>query len=159
MKRHVLTAASAILFLTAGTASGDVWKWVDPLGTTHFVETARPMFTWLDDSGKVAFSDTPDHEDAIAVQLVWHSSGSVADMAAGDGADVDSDEPETEIEREAREAAEQKYCQRVAEIHDSYTNAPRLYRTNEDGEREYLNKREVRKTIREIAAIRKSACK
>lgn len=159
MKPLVKIAASATLVLLAQSAMADVWKWVDPLGATHYIETAQPMFTWVDDSGKVAFSDSPDHEDAVAVQLVWHSRGSLADMATGDGADVDVDEPETEAEREAREAAEKKYCQRVTEIHDSYTNAPKLYRTNEDGEREYLSKREVRKTVREIAAVRKSACK
>ncbi len=158
MKTRLLLAAFASIVLP-GIASADVWKWVDPLGTTHFVETAQPMFTWIDESGKVTFSDTPDHEDAIAVQLVWHSRGSLADMAAGDGADVDNGEPETPEALEAREAAEKEYCERVSQIHDSYTNAPSLYRTNEDGERETLSKREVRKAIREIAAVRKSACK
>ena len=30
-------------------------------------------------------------------------------------------------------------CKRATEAHDSYVNAPRLYRTNDDGEREYLD--------------------
>lgn len=159
MKRHVTLAILASTLFASGSALADVWKWVDQLGVTHYVDTAQPMFTWIDDSGKVAFSDTPDHEDAVAVQLVWHSRGKISDMQAGETADVGEEIPETPEEREAREAAEAKYCQRVSEIHDAYTNAPKLYRTNDDGEREYLSKRETRKRIREIATIRKDACK
>ena len=159
MNKQLSIAILASTLLATGTAFADVWKWVDQLGVTHFVDTAQPMFTWIDDSGKVAFSDTPDHEDAVAVQLVWHSRGKLSDMKSGETADTTEEVPETLEERAAREAAQDKYCKRVSEIHDSYTNAPKLYRTNEDGEREYLSKRETRKRIREIAAIRKDACK
>lgn len=153
--RACLAAVLLLLAFPAGTALADVWKWVDALGDTHFVDTMKPIFTWVDD-GRVYFSDTPDHEDAIAVQLVWHSKGTLADV---DEDEATTDREETPEERAARLEAEQKYCQRVTEIHDSYVNAPRLYRTNEDGEREYLSDREVRNAIREIASVRAGACK
>ena len=154
-----LMSAIGICALPA-TASADVWMWTDALGKTHFVDTARPIFTWVGDDGRVHFSDMPDHANAVAVQLVWHSSGSLDDL--DENAETDPEAlraGETEIERQARQQAQAEYCQRVTEIHDSYKNAPRMYRTNEDGEREYLKKYEVRKAVREVAQVMKQACK
>lgn len=145
------------LLLLASSSIADVWKWVDPLGNTRYVETLRPVFTWVVD-GKVYFSDLPDHEDAIAVQLVWHSRGKVADLDENGRSSV-ADEPETPEEAAARLEAEKKYCKRITEIHDSYVNAPRMYRVNEQKEREYLSDKEMRKAIQEISAVRKAACK
>ncbi len=149
--------AALFVFLPAGSALADVWKWVDAFGKTHYVESLRPIFTWVDD-GRVYYSDTPDHEDAIAVQLVWHSTGTLADVEEEGGAGADA-MSETEKQRQERLEAEERYCQRVTEIHDSYVNAPRMYKSGEDGEREYLSKREHKKAIREIAAVMKEACK
>ena len=65
-----------------------------------------------------------------------------------------------EIASEAlRLEAEAEHCRRLTEIHDSYVNAPQLYRTNEDGEREYLSRVETRRQIREIADAMKDGCK
>ena len=141
-------------------AMADVWMWKDQLGKTHFVDTARPIFTWLGDDGRVHFSDMPDHANAVAVQLVWHSSGSLDDL--DEDAETDPEAlraAETVDEREARLQAQALYCERVTQIHDSYKNAPRMYRTNENGEREYLKNYEVRRAIREVAAVMKQACK
>ena len=159
MKQKFLIATMTPLVLLAATASADVWKWTDPLGKTHFVESSQPMFTWIDDSGKVAFSDTPDHRDAGAVQFVWHSRGSLTDVAS----DTDSgDEAATAANSEEQQSFEQRkqeYCQQLEEMYNSYKNTPELYRMNEDGEREYLSKREVRQKIREITEARNTNCK
>jgi hypothetical protein len=102
------------------------------------------------EDGKVFYSDTPDHEDAIAVQLVWVSKGTLDKMeAAENSVDGYAFPGETPDERAEREAAEAHYCKRATEIYDSYKNAPRLYRTNEDGEREYLSKADEKTTIAE----------
>ena len=88
----------AILLLASplsGTALADVWKWVDAQGNTHFVETDTPIYMWVDRFGKVHYSDTPDHEDAVSVELVWHSEGMLGDLenegggkeSAGDDSD------------------------------------------------------------------------
>lgn len=143
------------------TASADVWRWVDKDGKTHFVDTDTPIFTWTDEFGAHHYSDTPDHEDAIAVELVWHSKGTLQDLAdALDGEDVDEGAypGETEEERYARKQAEAYYCKRANEIYESYANAPQLYRTNENGEREYLSKAEKAKTLKETKAKRDELC-
>ena len=165
MKR--LIATGLLLFGFALSANADVWKWVDAAGKTHFVDTIKPIYTWVDESGKVHYSDTPGHEDAVSVELVWVSSGSLADVAGGgkDGGDKGSESGgyarpgETAEERAEREQAEAYYCKRATEIYDSYVNAPQLYRTNEAGEREYLSKQEGEAIIAETKAKKDELCK
>ena len=159
-----MTRLLTILVLTAGLsmpAVADVWKWVDAEGKTHFVDTMKPIFTWIDEFGKRHYSDTPGHEDAVSVELVWHSSGTLDDL---EGADEDSDDGyaypgETAEERAEREAADAYYCKRATEIFESYLNAPRLYRTNDAGEREYLSEKEAAATIAETKARMNELCR
>lgn len=154
----------AILILIAGfcaTAQADVWKWVDAQGNTHFVDTNKPIFTWVDESGDAHYSDTPDHEDAVAVVLVWVANGSLQDLdkaegTSGSGSAIPGETPEQQA---AREKAEAYYCKRATEIYDSYVNAPRLYKTNEAGERVYLDKEEAAKTIAETRAQKDELCR
>ena len=67
MKR--LLIVTAILVLVPLSASADVWRWTDGKGNVHFVESDRKIFTWME-ADKVFYSDSPDHEDAVAVVLV-----------------------------------------------------------------------------------------
>lgn len=143
------------------TANADIWKWVDGDGETHFVETNTPIYTWTDESGAVYYADTPGHEDAVSVQLVWHAPGSLSDYgdsledSASDGFAYPG---ETLEDRVAREKAEAYYCKRATEIYDSYVNAPQLYRTDETGNREYLSKEDKAKTIAETRARKDALC-
>ncbi len=164
MRVSRLLIVLSALSLPFSSAFADVWKWTDADGVTRFVDSQKPIFTWQED-GKVYFSDTPDHQDAVAVELVWHSSGRLEDFVNSEP-EVLRDEhgeyvivPETAMEKSAREAAKANYCKRAKEIHDSYVNAPRLYRTNDDGEREYLNDREAKKMIRDIKQKRDKLCR
>lgn len=146
-----------MLFGLAAIAQADVWKWVDANGDTHFVDTNTPIFTWVDESGDIHYSDTPDHEDAVSVELVWHAKGSLEDIedSGDDGYAFPGETPE---ERHEREQAEAYYCKRATEIYESYINAPRLYRTNAEGEREYLNKEDAAKMIAETRAKKDDLC-
>ena len=155
-----LLAAFVLILGFAAAAQADVWKWVDATGKTHFVDTNKPIFTWVDERGDVHSSDTPDHEDAVSVELVWISSGSLADLQgskdeSGSGYAHPGETPE---ERARREKAEAYYCKRATEIYESYVNAPRLYKTNATGEREYLSQEEAAKTIAETRAQKDEFC-
>jgi Zn-finger nucleic acid-binding protein len=159
MKQLVVTIA--LLFGICLSANADVWKWVDALGKTHFVDTMKPIYTWVDEFGKIHYSDTPDHEDAVSVQLVWLSTGTLDEVSET----KDKPEPggyaypgETAEDRAEREKAEAYYCKRATEIYDSYLNAPQLYRTGEDGEREYLSKKDAAATIAETKAKMNELC-
>lgn len=135
----------------AGSASADVWKWVDADGKTHYVDSNKAIYTWRDGSGRVFYSDKKDHDDAVLVQLVWHSSGSLAELDEEEKPDnrLYAYEGETEQQRLAREAAEEHHCKRAKEIYDSYLNAPKLYMTSSDGEKKFLSEEEVAQTIAE----------
>ncbi len=61
---------AGLLLLAATTARADVWYWFDANGATHYVDSDQAIYTWRDDQGKVHYSDKPDHEDAIRVQLL-----------------------------------------------------------------------------------------
>lgn len=158
--KKLITICVLVLGL-AQAANADIWKWVDANGKTHFVDTIRPIYTWIDESGKVYYADHPDHEDAVSVELVWLSDGSLDET---DGAASAPEEDgyaypgETAEQRAERKRAEEYYCKRATEIYDSYLNAPQLYKTNEDGKREYLSKADAARTIAETRAKKDELC-
>ena len=162
MKKVLIILLLVFGFATA--AQADIWKWVDANGDVHFVSSMKPIFTWVDEQGNVHYADSPGHEDAVAVQLVWVSAGSVAETQAAELETKDKAgsgqafEGETPAQRAEREQAEAYYCKRATEIYESYLNAPRLYKTNGDGEREYLSDEEVAQTIAETRAQTDEAC-
>lgn len=158
MKKYLIIVLCGFVF--SNTATADIWKWVDKEGKTHFVDTETPIYTWVDEAGEQHYSDMPDHEDAISVELVWHSTGSLEALAdSGDEAGSGPAYPgESLEERHEREQAEAYYCKRATEIYESYLNAPQLYRTNDAGEREYLNKEDKLKTLAETRAKRDALC-
>jgi len=159
--KKILTIC-VLIFGFCQTANADIWKWVDARGKTHFVSTMKPIYTWIDEFDKVHYSDKPEHEDAIAVQIVWHSTGSIDGASE---ADEESDEDyfafpgETEEQRAERKQAESYYCQRATEIYEAYINAPQLYRTDESGAREFLSKADMAKTIDDTRAKKEQLCK
>ena len=150
-----ILATIALLCAVCQSANADVWRWIDPNGDTHFVDTMRPIYTWRDEYGKVFFSDKPDHVNAVSVELIWHSTGALDEVEQEEGSNSGSNElypGETEAEREERMQAEAYYCKRATEIYDSYVNAPRLYKTGDDGKPEYLSDEDAAKTIAETKA-------
>lgn len=132
-------------------AQADVWRWVDQLGDTHFVTSNRPIYTWFE-GGEVHFSDKPEHPDARGVELVWHSSGSLSDANAGAASDPNAVPGETQAQAVERRAAEAYYCSQATEILETYLKAPQLYRTDENGERQYLSVGEMTEAVAEAQA-------
>jgi len=159
MKKLFITGL--FIFGFAPAAKADIWQWVDALGKVHLVDTMTPIYTWLDENGKVAYADHPGHEDAVTVNLIWRSTGTLDDP------DESRDEPdaggyayagETAEQRAERERAEAYYCQRATEIYESYLNAPQLYKTDDNGERQYLSKADVESTIEETRVRKDELC-
>ena len=148
--RH-LKILLALSVLVCGNAAADVWKWVDANGETHFVDTNKPIYTWTDDDGHVFYSDKKGHENAVLVQLIWVSSGSLAEIEGEPQEEnrLYAYQGETEQQRLAREDAMAHHCKRAQEIYASYLNAPKLYTTNADGEKEFLSKEATAQTIAE----------
>jgi len=153
-----LLIAALLLGGIALDANADIWKWTDAKGDVHFVNTLKPIYTWIDETGKVWYADKPGHEDAVSVELVWHSTGdSIEEAEAAAEQDKKPHDTwayvgETPEDRLERENAEKYYCKRAQEVYDSYLKAPRLYRTNDSGEREYLSDEDAARTLAETKA-------
>lgn len=149
-----------ILMLCSGlatTAGADVWRWVDAHGNTHFVDTRQSIFTWVDEFNNVHFSDTPDHEDAVSVKLVWHSPGSLENADTDDAPAANGSAGPAAVSAET-DAARSRDCERATEILESFINAPQLYRID-DGEREYLSRKEMDQAVADAREQRDQLCK
>lgn len=160
MSRLAVTAI--FLFGICASASADIWIWTDAKGEVHMVNSSKPLYTWVDEMDRVHYSDTPDHEDAVSVELVWHSTGKLE--SAEDTAPVPKSARntalpgETEAERVAREQAEAYYCKRAQDIYDSYLKAPRLYDSDANGERVYLDEKQTAAKLAETEAAVAHLC-
>ncbi|MCG8370457.1 MAG: DUF4124 domain-containing protein [Proteobacteria bacterium] len=161
--RQILPVLLVLGFTSLAQAA--VWKWVDANGDVHFVDSRNPIYTWVDERGDVYYSDTPEHEDAVPAEFVWVSPGSLRDVQSIEDRPEDEagssrvDAGETPEQRAERERAEAYYCRRATEIHESYVNAPRLYRIGDDGERVYLDEEEAAQTLEETRARRDELCR
>lgn len=159
--KFLLTTIALTLGLCQ-SANADIWKWVDADGKTHFVDSKRPIYTWQDRWGKHHYSDTPEHEDAVSVELVWVARGNVEDLEGGAPAAASGGYAypgETAEMRAEREAADAYYCKRAAEVVAAYKNAPSLYRTDDSGERVILSEEEAAATLADAEAKKKGYCK
>lgn len=161
MFRHVAIAIA--LCGICQVASADIWMWTDAKGEVHLVNSSKPLYTWLDEFGNVHYSDTPDHEDAVSVDLVWHSTGTIEEKAGNKITTAKSARPaaipgESEAERVIREQAEAYYCKRAKEIYDSYVNAPRLYETDLNGKRAYLDEKQTAAKLAETESAVAQLC-
>ena len=125
----------SFILLFGATADADVWRWIDAAGNTHYVDTLTPIYTWVDEFGNAHYSDAPDHEDAVAVEFVWHSSESLEDLQT------------QQAQESTAEGTDAYYCKRAKEAYEAYLNAPQLYRTDENGQRVILSEEEAAKTI------------
>jgi hypothetical protein len=130
---------------------------MDGVGKTHFVDSNQSIYTWVDQIGKRHYADMPGHPTAVIVELVWHSAGTLAELGTGgskksESSDDEAYPGETPEERFEREEAEAYYCKRAQEIYESYENAPKLFKTSDDGSRIYLSDEEAKATLTETQA-------
>lgn len=158
----LLTFSMLLLCGVPLVAAADIWKWIDMDGETHYVDSDTPIYTWRDAGGEIAFSDRPEHPDATPVILVWHSPGTLADSGSDPGS-TDGDSGalpgESEEDRREREQAEAYYCKQAKEIYATYSDAPSLFRTDENGERYYLTDEEVAATMAETESRIAELCR
>lgn len=156
---NYLRAMALLALGFALQAEADVWKWVDAKGDTHYVDTMKTIYTWVDEFGEVYYSDTPEREDAVTAELIWHSSGTLDDLDAGNEQQADDLGTEGEADPDAADTqAADYYCRRATEIYESYVNAPQLFRTGPDGQREYLDDADAARTIEETRARKEELC-
>lgn len=128
---------AAILILVFGlclNAHADIWKWVDEQGNVHY-------------------GDRPARDSAVKAERVSYSRGNRSASTSGDRQTATSgDDSVGSDESRAREDAQAYYCEQAKGIYQSYVGAPRLYRTSEDGQREYLSDEEMAAALADAEA-------
>lgn len=97
------------------------------------------MYKWVDENGDVHFSDRPQHTNAGRIQLAY----TVGNQARQPDGEVEPSADESAAETSERERAEAYFCKQATEAYDEYKSAPSLYKTDDDGQREYLSDEEV----------------
>jgi hypothetical protein len=136
MKKLIVTVA-----LTLGlcvSANAEVWKWVDQNGTVHF-------------------GDRPQHANSQGIKLQRYSpagrSGKSNRHDQGNArSSVASNADADPAESAEGKKAQEYYCNQATEIYASYRKAPRLYKTNASGQREYLSDKEAAELLAETKA-------
>lgn len=119
-----ITATLLLMFGLCLTADADIWKWVDEQGNVHY-------------------GDTPAREYTNNAERVTYTSSSRSHSTPSESRTEDTQSEE----KTAQEDAQAYYCERAKDIYRSYLDAPRLYKTGEDGQREYLSDEETAATI------------
>jgi hypothetical protein len=131
-KRIVLSFAIAALTVSAGAAANEIYKWTDEDGNVHYedrpsgaeTEERVDIYYRRTDSGAVK-QRVQARLDAQASREEARSVAAAAEKEAADNA--------------AAAAERQKACERSRARLESYLQARRLYSTDDNGERVYLD--------------------
>ena len=127
-----LTAAAAILALACVPATADVYKWVDDNGKVHYSD--RPIG---DDSTAMAIRSRPTDNARITAQ----KQARVERLAAESEAEAQA--AEEAAHNGENEARREENCRLAREAFASLQNAERLYIPLEGGGRQYLDEQQV----------------
>lgn len=136
-----LTTIVLLVFGLSLTANADIWKWVDAHGNVHY-------------------GDTPARAEALNAERVRYTPSNQNTSKPSDSRTVTSWGSDTDTGESAEEErAQSYYCEQARSIYQSYVDAPRLYRTTEDGEREYLSDQEKAATLADAEVSVSEWCK
>ena len=131
-KRIVLSLAIAALTVSAGAAASEIYKWTDADGNVHYED--RPTGAESEERLDITYRRTDSSAVSQRVQSRLDA------QASRDEAESVAAAAEKEAADNAAAAAErQKACQRSRARLESYLQARRLYRTDANGERVYLD--------------------
>jgi hypothetical protein len=121
----------------------------------HTAPVAAEIYTWTDADGTVHYGDKPGTTQATKLDIESRATDKVAvaerysrrqaarteqnEERAEQRASAEEQAAEAEAEREARQAQ----CEKARERLGRFVNARRLYRVDENGERQYLDDAEI----------------
>ena len=130
--RIPVAIACAALLVSGPAAAGEIYKWVDEDGNVHYEDRPSGMPT----------------EERLALNYRRTDSGAVQQrVAARHDREASRAEARSQAEAAKQEAAEnaaaaeerKQACERARARLETYLQSPRLYRTDADGERVYLD--------------------
>jgi hypothetical protein len=131
-KRLALSCAVVALTIASGAVANEIYKWTDENGNVHYED--RPTGAATEERLYMTYSRT----DSNAVQQ--RVKARVDARTAREDARAEAAESQKEAAESAAVAAERaQKCENSRARLESYLQARRVYRTDENGERVYLD--------------------
>ena len=128
--------------------------------------TTAEVYMWTDSTGRVHYSDKPDGENLVVMNVKSKRTDKAA-LAQARQNKVDAEQAaaadlriKEEIDEEATQnaAIREENCRRVTEAVVSLRNAQRLYVPSQDGERRYLSDEEIADRIQRAETDKAKWC-
>lgn len=131
-KRLALSCAVMAMTIASGAVANEIYKWTDENGNVHYED--RPTGAATEERLHMTYNRT----DSSAVRQ--RTQARVDARTAREDAKTAAAESEKEAADNAAVAAERaQKCEKSRARLESYLQARRVYRTNESGERVYLD--------------------
>ncbi len=159
-KKLTATVAAAFVLVASSSFASDIYRYTDEDGNVHYGD--RPTGAPTEVRVAIASSRT----DSAAARAYMEQRYSLNQAAEEEEAAAQSAIPEEIVEEEeltraeraaeARERAQK--CQQYRDRLDTFVSSRRLYRENEDGEREYLEEGEVAEARERVQELVNEHC-
>ena len=132
----LVTIACAALLASSFAMGGEIYKWVDENGNVHYED--RPV--GQGEIERVVDIRSRNTDNAVVAARVYEQR-----RARAAAQHIESEAPEGMSKEELREEqqARRQKCQSYRDQLQAFLEAPRMYRENEAGERDYLDDAEI----------------
>lgn len=131
-KRIALSCAIAAMILSMSAMANDIYKWTDADGNVYYED--RPSGAATEERLDITYRSTDSSavQKRVKARIDAKTAREEAQTVAAAASQEAADNAAVETERNDR-------CQKSRARLDSYRQARRLYRTDENGERVYLD--------------------
>jgi hypothetical protein len=146
MRKVISIAAATLLFAPLLLAEGEVYRWKDANGVWHYSDQPQPGAELVKTGRRNSSSSTPAAPPTPA--------------AAGNAASAPlpvSPQVAQQVRQEAASAKEEQ-CKKATTAYQEAVQARRLYKTDEKGNRTYLDSAQIDNARLEARAARDLAC-
>ena len=141
-KQMIAVAATATLALSGAAIAGDIYKWVDEDGNVHYGDKpagAQPE--------RMAIESRPTDPARVAAQTQARIEAQAQERESEDAAAAAQ---ASEEEQQAQADERRKACEQSRANLQRMVTSRRLYREDDNGEREYLNEAEMQATRQRV---------
>ena len=135
IRKTLILFTTASVAFSAAAVAGEIYKWTDEEGNVHYED--RPT---VEEVERVAIASSRTNSSSVRASV----DARRARQAAREDANAKREEEERKAAEVAQIAAEREQkCQESRARMENYLQARRLYREDENGEREYLDDTQV----------------
>lgn len=138
-----------LLLLVAGSAlAGEIYKWTDADGTVHYADQPLGVDAErLNIKSKATDRDSPERQAASRA----------AENEEPESAPAEASPSPAELRKQAKE--NKARCEEYTARQESIETSRRFYREDENGERTYLDDKQVQEVREQVQANIKEFCK